>query len=231
MKYKGECKMKRTKTFICTIPFQGKNKDGEDMLKPVIYTPSGNTKLEYGETRFPIMPVINGYAEKGDKIRVIAILTDGENFRYNYNKYFVPEITELVERNGYEFDGVEILNTPDDEDIEPQLELYMSLIEMINDDEEISACVTYGTKMVPIVQFIALGYASKLKKNTLIGCIAYGRFMHNNSGATGAGKIYDQTSLFYANSISNELAAMGSPNPEKAIRVLLGIGGADNDER
>jgi hypothetical protein len=227
---KGDIKMGKTKTFICIIPFQGKNsKTGEDMLKPVVYTPSGNSRLEYGETRFPIVPVINGYAESGDKIRVIAIVTDGDNFRYNYETYFVPEITALAEKNDYDFAGIEAVNTPDSEDIETQLALFADLIRTIGEDEELSACITYGTKPTPIVQFIALNYAYKLKSGASIGCIAYGRFLHNDDGR-GLGVIYDQTALFYMDSIVNKLAEMKAPHPEKVIRAMLGIGGTDNDE-
>ena len=214
--------MRKTKTFICTIPFQ-RNKDA---LKSVVYKPSGNSKLEYGKTRFPIIPVINGYAERNDKIRVIAIISEGESFKHNYDAYFVPEINELVEKNGYEFAGIEIINTPDSEDIETQLELFVDLIGMISDDEEISACITYGTKPTPIVQFIALNYASKLKSNATIGCVAYGRFLHTDEFGT----LYDQTALFYMDSIVNKLAEAKVARPETAIRALLGIGGEEDAE-
>jgi len=220
--------MGKTKTFICTIPYQGKDaKTGEDMLKPVVYEPTGNSKLKYGETRFPIIPVINGYAEYGDKIRVIAIIPEGGNCSHNYNAYFVPEITALVKKNGYGFTNIEPVNTTDSEDIEAQLSLFSKLIGIVGEGEELSACITYGTKPTPIVQFIALNYASKLKSNVSIGCIAYGRFLHNEKKA---GKIYDQTALFYMDSVVNKLAEMKAPHPENAIRAMLGIGGTDNDK-
>jgi hypothetical protein len=213
--------MSKTKTFIATIPFQ---KEGQ--LTPVTYAPAGNSRLAYGTTRFPIVPVINGYAERGDKIRVIAILTDGENFKHNFDTYFTPEITELAAKNGYEFGGVEVVTTPDKEDIDTQLALFADIIAKIGDNEELYACITFGTKPTPIVQTMALNYAYKLKKNTSIGCIVYGRYRHGNP----VGDIFDTTALFYMDSIVNKLAELKAPNPEKAIRAMLGIGGADNDE-
>jgi hypothetical protein len=144
--------MGKTKTFIATIPFQGKDKDGNDMLKPVTYAPAGNSRLTYGATRFPIIPLINGYAERDDRVRVIAILTDGENFKYNFETYFVPEVTELASNNGYEFDGIEVVKTPDREDIDTQLALFTDIITKTGDDEELFACITFGTKSTPIVQ-------------------------------------------------------------------------------
>ncbi|MDR1639701.1 MAG: hypothetical protein LBC41_00500 [Clostridiales bacterium] len=217
--------MGKPKTFICTIPFQGKDRNGDDGLKPITYEPSGNTRLAYGVTRFPIIPVINGYAEKGDKIRVIAILTDGPNYKYNYETYFAPEVTALANSNGYEFDGIEVVETSSSEDISSQLSLFANLLDRIKDGEDLYACITYGTKPTPIVQSMALSYAYRLKKDTSVGCVVYGLFRHNSP----TGTLYDTTALFYMDSIVNKLAEMKAPNPEEAIRAILGIGGNEDD--
>jgi hypothetical protein len=213
--------MCKTKTFIATISFQ---KEGQ--LTPVIYKPEGNSRLEYGKTRFPIIPVINGYAERNDKIRIIAILTDGDQYNHNYETYFIPEVTELVDKKGYAFDGIEVVHTPNKEDIDTQLALFVDIISKIGDGEELFACITYGTKPTPIVQTMALNYAYKLKKDTSIGCVVYGLFRHGNP----VGEIFDTTALFYMDSIVNKLAEMKAPHPEKAIRAMLGIGGTDDDD-
>ena len=211
--------MAKTKTFIAVIPFQPKGK-----LTPVKYIAQGNAKLEYREeTRFPVIPLINGYAGKGDKIRVIAVLTDGDNFNYNYETYFKPEIAALTERNGYDLKVIEVINTPDSEDIESQLRLFADIIAKVGDNEELHACITYGTKPTPIVQIMALNYAYRLKTNASVGCVAYGRFLHNDENGHGVGRIYDQTALFYMGSIVNKLAEIKKADPEKAIRALLGI--------
>jgi hypothetical protein len=217
--------MSKTKTFLATVPFQGQDKDGNDLLKPVTYTSAGNSRLTYGATRFPVIPLINGYAKCGDKVRVIAILTDGANFKHNYETYFVPEITTLATNNGYEFDEIEVVTTPDKEDIDTQLTLFTDIIAKINDNEEIFACITFGTKPTPIVQTMALNYAYKLKKDTSIGCVVYGRFRHGSP----VGDIFDTTALFYMDSLVNKLAEIKAPHPQVAIKVMLGIGGTEDD--
>ena len=230
-----------TKTFISAIPFQPYDKSGNkenDSLKSLVYPAKGNSKLEYGETRFPIMPVINGYAEKGDKIRVIAILTDGDNFKYNYETYFIPEINGII--NAKELilikNKIEIIPTADSEDIETHIKLFNDIHTSINNNEEIYACITYGTKPTPIIESMALNFAYKIKKAVKIGCIVYGRYNHNSPKLTEEENaknkenngIYDTTSLFYMDSMINRLADMKAPNPEKALRAMLGIG-EDNE--
>ena len=210
------------KTFITVVPFQP-----EGQLKPLLYIPQGNSRLVYDyETRFPIIPVINGYAEKGDRIRIIYILTDGENFKNNFQLYLKPEIDAIAEKKELLHEE-KIIRTKDSEDIDSQLKLFLDITEAIDDGDEIYACTTFGTKPTPLVETLALNYAYKLKKEISIGCIVYGRFDH----ASKQGAIYDTTALFYMDSIINKLAEAKAPNPEAAIRALLGIGGDDNDEQ
>jgi len=224
--------MKKIKTFITAIPFQPHDKSGDktkDQLQEVVYPVKGNSKLEYGKTRFPIIPVINGYAESGDKVRVIAILTDGDNFKYNYDNYFVTEINDIVKKKNLVFDEIEIISTADSEDIETHLQLFSDIIGKINEDEKLFACITYGTKPTPIIESMALNYVHKLKKNVSVGCIVYGRFMNHNQRLTEEENeknkenngIYDTTSLFFLDSMVNKLAEMKVPNPEEAIRLFL----------
>jgi len=206
--------MTKTKTFISIIPFQGK-----DMLKAVTYPPHGNSRLQYGETRFPIIPVINGYAQEGDAIRIIVILTDGENFQHNYNTYFVPEVEALVEKKNLQLTGFEIIRTPDREDIDTQLRLFRDINDKIRDNEELYACITYGTKPTPIIESMALNYAVQNKTNTTVGCIVYGRYFHDDINCNNG--IYDTTALFRMDRIVNELAKKKVKNPERAIRLML----------
>ena len=118
----------KTKTFLAVIPFQGKDKEGNDLLKAATYLPVGNDRLAYGETRFPIIPVIAGYANQGDRIRVIAIKTEGNNYEHNYDTYFVPEVQALCKQKGLCFNAIEAVSTPNKETIEVQLKLFSDTV-------------------------------------------------------------------------------------------------------
>ena len=179
-----------------------------------------------------VIPVINGYAECGDRIRIIAILTDGDNFKYNYDTYFETEINAILKEKGLVCDKIETIPTADSEDIDTQLKLFVDIIEKIGENEEIYACITYGTKPTPIVESMAISYAYKIKKNVSVGCIVYGRYINENPRMTNEENaknkenngIYDTTALFYMDSIVNKLAENKAPNPEKAIRAMLEAG-------
>jgi len=224
--------MSKTKVFISAIPFLGKKtlKDGteRDQLEAVKYRQVGNSRLAYEcETRFPIVPVINGYAEDGDTIRVLAILTDGEksnarNTQHNYRTYFLPEIDSIASAKKLLFSGVEEIHTQDNEGIDTQLKLFSDIADRINPGEDLYACISYGTKPMPIVLTMALNYAYKLKKDVTVGCTVYGRFPHIDEEPK-ASYIYDTTSLFYMDSIVTRLAEMKASDPITAIKLMLGI--------
>lgn len=211
----------KTKTFLTVIPFQGKNE-----LDAVRYQPVGNDRLAYGETHYPIISVIAGYARPGDTVRVIAVKTEGENYERNFNQYFLKEVLPLCESMGLRFEGVEVISSPDEETIEVQLKLFSDIVAKLATDEELYACITYGRKPTPIVLSMALNYAQRLKKGSSVECIVYGQYFHNEQKL---GYIYDTTSLFYMDSIVNKLAEMRASDPEKAIRLMLGLEEQEED--
>ena len=232
--------MNKTKVFISTMPFLGQRQlaDGtmKDMLETAEYKAIGNPKLNYPEkARFPIIPVINGYAEAVDNIRVIAVLTDGEesnakNTRYNYEKHFEPEIKAICAAKNLSFNSSEIekIHTLDSEDMDTQLKLFSDIAGKINPGEEIYACITYGTKPMPIILTLALNYAYKLKKDVSVGCTVYGRYPHLGNGQ-GTSYIYDTTPLFHMDSIISKLSEINAKDPAKAIRLMLGLEPAEDD--
>jgi len=215
---------KKTKTFLSAIPFQYEGK-----LKSAHYIAVGNEKLAYEpKTQFPIIPVIAGYAEKGDSVRVIAVKAEGENYEHNFNQYFAPAIHMLCEQKGLAFNGIEVILTPNIETIDVQLKLFSDIVAVLRENEQLYACITYGTKPTPIVLSMALNYAHRLKKGSSVECIVYGQYLHNESQPK-PGFIYDTTSLFYMDSIVNKLAEMRAGNPEKAIRLMLGLEEQEED--
>ena len=211
---------KKTKKFIFTSPYQ---KEGE--LRKVTYKAGENSILEYGETSFPIIPVINGYVEKGEKIEIVCIVTEHSdrstkypNAAKNY-EYFKKEIENLAKEKEFICVLAEPICTPYSENIKNHLNLYASLISSVGDNEIIYADLTYGTKPFPIVEMMALNYAYKLKKNTDIGCIVYGSY----DPVTGVSEINDVSPLFFMDAISNTMAELRLENPAEKIKALLEI--------
>jgi hypothetical protein len=107
-----------------------------------------------------------------------------------------------------------------------QLKLFADIASAIKPNEEIYACISYGTKPMPLVLTMVLNYAHGLIENTSVGCVVYGRLPHTDD-VSGGSLIYDTTSLFHMNSVVNKLSEMKPDNPIDAIKIMLGMGVAE----
>lgn len=207
------------KVFITFSPRQGEGK-----LHISEYVPQGNDRLLYPQgTRFPIVPVINGYTDPGETIRVIALCQDYPDCHRNLN-YLQQELEELFARKNLISGNAEgslfhKITIADDNAVSTQIDIFQKMIDILEDGDDIHACITYGNKPVPMVELMALRYARQLKKDVYVSCVVYGEF-----GWSGAPcKIYDETALVHLDDIIRVLAQSGLPNPGETLKQIIGM--------
>lgn len=205
------------KKFFTIVPMQPK-----DDLKEYVYEAAGNKKLQMEtQTRFPIMAVINGYAEN-EEIRLIAIVMDTPDC-YNNFVLLQNEVDEFCKQKGVKCSiGIEKIIIPIDGMVATHMETFQKLINVVDDEDELFACTTYGTKPVSMVITMAIQYAYRIKENASISCIVYGQVNRNN-GIVESAKIYDITALVQMDEIVRLLADQGVENPQKTIYRILSI--------
>lgn len=210
------------KVFISYAPQQEEGK-----LMKNVYEPNGNERLRFRETRFPILAAINGYADPGETIRVILIVQDKDSCRYNAG-LFEEELKELLTERGILCSGVEALPAAFDDSVAAHIQTFGQLAMLLKDDDEIFACLTYGSKPSPMVELSALRYARMLRKNTAIRCIVYGQ----RDWATGEQRIYDETALAKLDDAVRALSELQIPDPDRLLKtMLLQEKGEDDDEQ
>lgn len=206
------------KKFIFTVPLQ-------ERLDKVKYE-SDNPKYQYDKTRFPIIPVING-AVKNDnnaKIEIIAIIPtneDGSDHTWVENNFecFKNEMLGLKESKIIQSYKITEIKTLNDGPLSVQLKLLKELMDNINDNEQLYVCMTYGTKIAPIVLFNALNYGEKIKENVSVESVVYG---WRNFQNTDDNKLCDETALYFANSMIYCLAELGDAvKPEEVLKQFL----------
>lgn len=97
--------MKKFFTFVSLQKFIGK-----EGLAAYRYQPVGNSLLKLDmDTNYPIVPVINGYAEEGETIKVYAVISNPEYAQDNYN-LLCSQVNEVCKNKGINCpDGVEKL--------------------------------------------------------------------------------------------------------------------------
>lgn len=219
---------KNTKTFITVIAQQGFNNQGESMLKQVKYSSAENERLEYRKEgdeieaiRFPITAAINGYTDSSDQVKIIAVRnTKDENLMYNCKHFFEPEMEKIrkekeIPEGNFQ---IEYIDMETFLGIDATIELFEKLLNSIGDNERLHACITFGTKPLPMILFAALNYSYKVRINTGIECILYGNLFAGGKNSTP--QIDDMTPLFYTNALFTSLAELGEQDPVGKLREV-----------
>ena len=152
------------KKFICVIPRQ---KAGD--LSNVRYQAQGNRALDYpGTTRFPVIPLIWGYGQEGEEIRVIALSADYDNCRCNL-ELLKEELEALCKDRGLSCPkGVEVVEVPFDESLDSHIATFQKLIDRTEDGDDLYACLTFGSKPTPLVEVMAMQYAYRVHRDVTI---------------------------------------------------------------
>ena len=209
------------KKFLCYMTRQKE-------LIPVAYTDADNQRLHYGEldqaprkTAFPILPVINGYAEAGEEIDILVFTEEYENSERNYET-FVAEAMALCAEKGIHLRNGQVTKIliPFDDGIGAQLTAFQKIIDRIEDGDELHACITYSSKPAVIVELMALRYARQIKKDTYIACVVYGGLDFIDRSKP---YIYDVTALAQLDDILRMLGQSGDKNPKETLQKILSI--------
>lgn len=175
-----------------------------------------NKKLEYQEAvSFPIIPVINGYVDEGETIELLVLKQAGEGTDPNYAA-LQEQVSQLCEQKNITC-SYKIIDIVFDETSGTHLKTFLSLIENIKEKDDLYACMTYGTKPIPIVEMMALNYAYRNVRQVHVGCIVYGQ----KSWEKNTHVIYDITSLFVMDEVVHEIASMKLNDPLGYIKDIM----------
>ena len=201
------------KKFFTCVPLQPEGKLGSYFYEPV-----GNELLRMDrETSFPILAAVEGYAVPGEPFRLIAVTAETEDGRRNHAR-LQQELASLCADRGLVCpQGAEIVAAARDERVLSHVGTFRELIDLVDDGDELFACITFGTKPQSIALRMAVQYAYRVKRNTAISCIVYGEV----NRAAGTTRIYDETALVQLDEIVRMLADRGVADPGAAIDILL----------
>lgn len=169
------------KTYITTVPLQGK-------LDPMLY------QRELAEaptaTCFPIVQVIRDTLEPGDTVRLLAIRQENADTARNYQR-LLEELAQL----GITEEQVEPVPLPEDQRPETLIGLCRGLVDALPQVTRVYACITYGSKSIPVVTLTALTCAEATHTELEVGGVYYGEVRRENGKVVGA-RLYDMAALY-----------------------------------
>ena len=189
-----------------------------DKVNALQYPVDGNKDVEYDKpVLYPINGILAKTMENGEHVKVILILTVGENSEYQKNKKAYIEELEKINSEIeaiLSYDTVEI-------DFLPTKQTYNKLItdlsEKIPDNAEILADITFGFKPETISLFCALRFVEEFRE-AIVQYIVYGKVEFNKeTRKPEKPMLYDITSLYY---LFKLMGSMGASNAEDAMETL-----------
>lgn len=152
---------------------------------------------------FPLMAVINAYAEPNEEIRVITVTPDTDSARIN-EQQLRDELASLQEEKRFICSGVEAIPIAYAGDADIQLELFRKLLPVFEEGDTLYACLSYGNKPMTIIELMAIEYAYRVMEDVTIGCLVYGELDRNIYPARM--RVHDITSLIRLDEIVRLLA-------------------------
>ena len=208
------------KKFITVVPLQ---KDGQ--LKKYVYRAMGNSRLQLDTAvSFPILTAMHGYLEPGERSKLVALWHDTEDGRRNL-RILREQMEEVCAKRNLALPELDSVKIGMEDTVSTHADNFRKLIDRVEDDDELFACITFGTKPASQTVLMAVQYAYRIKRNASISCIVYGgvdRSMGEDP-TQWAPAVYDETALAQLDEIVRLLADRGVSNPREAIRQILSL--------
>lgn len=192
------------KTYITTVPLQGK-------LDPMLY------QRERAEaptaTCFPIVQVMRDTLEPGDTVRLLAIRQENADTARNYQR-LLEELAQL----GIAKEQVEPVPLPEDQRPETLIGLCRDLVDALPQVTRVYACITYGSKSIPVVTLTALSCAEATHTELEVGGVYYGEVRRENGKVVGA-RLYEMAALYQLAGLVGTMR--DSKTAEEVFRQLI----------
>ena len=192
------------KTYITTVPLQGK-------LDPMLY------QRERAEaptaTCFPIVQVMRDTLEPGDTVRLLAIRQENADTARNYQR-LLEELAQL----GIAEAQVELVPLPEDQRPETLIGLCRDLVDALPQVTRVYACITYGSKSIPVVTLTALSCAEATHTELEVGGVYYGEVKRENGKVVGS-RLYEMSALYQLAGLVGTMR--DSKTAEEVFRQLI----------
>lgn len=197
------------KTIFCDIPMKNN-------LTPMVYKGTGNANSKYGQpVIYPINAILADTISKQDEIKVILLRTENatENNKKN-SELFIQELDSINSKINakitYDILDSEFKETKNNHEFRLK-----QMIDKIEDGSQLFADITYGPKPLPMIIMCVLSFAEKFL-NCDVKSVVYGKVNFIGEKISNP-ELYDVTSLYYLNNLTNTMVAKNSKDARKVL--------------
>ena len=199
--------------YITSIPMLGRKK-----LNKMNYIPQDEILCDKDyKTAFPIISVIKKTMDSNVDNKVIAIRMKNSDSEYNL-KLFEEELRNInVDPN-----CIGSVELEEDSRYATGVDMFLQLAKEIENDSDVYACITYGTKIMSMVITYVLSSIEYLKRNVVVRSVCYGQVDRMNDEVIRA-RIWEVIGLLRINELVKTLFEARFDNPMKALEELLNV--------
>ena len=204
------------KTIFCAIPMKKE-------LDAMIYARTGNVNSSYSKpVIFPINAIIAETLKKNDDIKVILLRTLDETGNGGKNcGLFMQELdtinVDIGAKISYETLDLEFKETKDNH--ETRLK---AMLDKVEENSQIFADITFGPKPLPMILMCVLSFAEKFL-NCDVKSVIYGKVSFDQDNKAGSPELFDITSLYYLNNLTNSMIAIDGKEARKNLDEFFSL--------
>lgn len=202
-------KLSMKNIYITAIPLQGQ-------LTKMNYVPQDDIVCDGDiETAFPIIPVIKMTMDPEVDNKIIVVRMKNIDTQQNL-EFFKEELRDI----GVDPACVTCVELKEDSKYATGVDMFMKIAREIDDDSDVYACVTFGTKIMSIVIAYVLSSIEYLKRNTVVKSVCYGQVDREKNTLKRA-RIWEVIGVLRMNELVKTLFEARFDDPMKAIENLL----------
>lgn len=171
------------------------------------------------EVYFPVSSFLEKTLSENDELKAIMLVKKDKHEEYIKKiELFLEEISNISDITGAKIETITI-DTEFSEEKSVHEDLLLSIIDLIDENSNIIADITYGPKDLPIVLFTAMNFAEKFL-NCEIDNIVYGQATFKD-GEVVETKLCDMIPLYFLNSITNTVQCSSAEKAKQMLKTLL----------
>ncbi len=195
-------------------------------LSPQNYANTGNAECSYNrEVIYPINAILAEKLKKGDDVKIVLIkstpVDEDKKITANENvDIYKDELNGINSSIGAQID-YEVIESDFKETKENHETRYRQMLAKIEQNCELFVDMTYGPRLIPMILMCVLNFAEKFF-NADIRSIIYGKVEFVNGKAINP-ELYDVTSLYYLNNLTNVMTADSGEDALEALDEFFAL--------
>lgn len=199
-------------TYITIIPMQMKNFDKKE------FRSADGCEITYKGTKryFPITSVIEQTQEEGIGTKVVAV-----RFGTEVSDEYLDLLKEELSTIDTEDLEIEEVTVPENQEYNNLVDVFMKVLGHIDDDTDVYACITFGTKIMSLIIAYLLDSLAYIRKNAKVQGVYYLELIRDREGNVIDCIMYNVTSLVYLNKTVKEIAELNLTDPQGFLMQLL----------